>query len=188
MALPEIMIGSPITAGGAFAAAPKGTALPTDATAEVGAEFITRGLIGVDGFTLAPNRDQSDLEVWGGMTARRLTTKYSEILTTTFMESTNADTLKAVFGEDNVVVSGEGKIAISHNAQGPGEMAWVVTMKDGDARRRVAIPRGELFLTGQIQYVHTDAIKYTVEIACYEDEAGQSSYEYIDDTATVPAG
>lgn len=186
MALPEIMIGAPVTAAGAFAAGPVGTALPTDATMELDAGFVERGLIGEEGFSLAPNRSTQDIKVWGGSTRRRLTTEFSEVVSVTFMESADAEVLKAVFGENNVSVEG-GKIAIAHNAEGAAEMAWTITMKDGDARRRLAIPRGQVFLTGDIQYVHTDAIKYSVEIACYEDEEGQSSYEYIDDDAYAGA-
>lgn len=150
MALPEIMIGAPITAGGAFAAAPVGTALPTDATTELSDEFVTRGLIGEDGFSLGSNRNTTDVKVWGGATKRRLTTEFSEVVSVTFMESADANTLKAVFGESNVTVDG-GKIAIAHNANGATEQVWAITMKDGDARRRLVIPRGQLFLTGEVQ-------------------------------------
>ena len=182
MALPEIMIGAPETVGGAVAAAPVGTALPTDATSELGAEFTVRGLIGEEGFSLASSRDTTDIKVWGGATKRRLTTDYQETITVTFMESADAEVLKAVFGEDNVNESG-GKITIAHNVAGPSEKAWTFTMKDGDARRRVVVPKGQLFLNADVVYVHNDAIKYQVEIACLQDEDGNTTYEYIDDVA-----
>ncbi|VEI13214.1 phage tail tube protein [Trueperella bialowiezensis] len=182
MALPEIMIGAPLTAGGAFAVAPVGTALPTDATSDLNPAFKTLGLIGEDGFTLTQNRSTNDIKVWGGATKRRLTNEFSETVGATFMESAAAETLKAIFGEDNVQVAGK-KISIAHTSDGSAEQSYVITMKDGDARRRLVIPRGQLFLTSQIQYVHSDAIKYDVEITCYEDEDGRTSLEYVDDTA-----
>lgn len=182
MAFPEVMIGAPITAGGAFASAPAGTRLPTDAKTPLAKEFTTRGLISEDGFTLTVDRSTEDLKVWGGETKRRLTTEYTETVTVTFMESANADTLKAIFGDENVQSAG-GTVSVHHTAAAAPERVWAITMKDGTALRRLVIPRGQLFLTSDVQYVHTDAIKYEVEITCYADDEGKSIYEYLEEDA-----
>lgn len=185
MALPEVMVGAPITAGGGFASGPVGTALPTDAVATLNDALKTRGLIGEEGFTLTPNRTTADIKAWGGSTRRRLTNEFSETVAVKLIESASAETLKAVFGEENVTDT-DGKIAIVHTKEGAAEQSWVITMRDGTARRRVVIPRGQLFLTSSVQYVHTDAIAYDVEIICYEDDDGNTALEYIDDvTAAV---
>lgn len=184
MALPEITIGAPETVGGAVAAAPVGTVLPTDASTPLSEDFAVRGLIGEEGFSLASSRDTTDIKVWGGATKRRLTTDYQETITVTFMESADAEVLKAVFGEANVNNDGN-KVSIAHNVEGPSEQVWAFTMKDGDARRRVVVPRGQLFLNSNVVYVHNDAIRYQVEIACLQDEDGNTTYEYIDDSSAA---
>ncbi|MFP7697116.1 hypothetical protein [Trueperella sp. LYQ143] len=186
MALPKVMIGSLEKVGGSVAAGPLNTALPTDAKSELDPAFKTRGLIGVEGFTWSPEREDTEIEVEGGLVARTLTTKYKERISLTFMEAANAEVLKAVFGEKNVEAKDK-KVSIKHNALDPAELAWVISLKDGDGRRRLVIPRGQLKLSGEIAFVHNDAIKYPVEITALADDNGNYTYEYIEDTATGPA-
>lgn len=187
MALPQVMIGAPVSAAGAFAAAPVGSTLPVDATSELDKAFKTRGLIGEDGFKIAQDRSTTDIKAWGGSTVRTLTNEFAETITVTFLESANAEVLKAVFGEENVTVGTKGEISVAHSAQGSGLMVWAATMRDGTARRRIVAPKAELFLNGEISYVHSDAIKYEVNIKCYPDDKDKTIYEYLSEAAATPA-
>jgi len=187
MALPEIMIGAPIDARGAIASAPVDSTLPTDARTELDAAFKTVGLIGPEGFENDPQRTTADIPVWGGGTAREVSTEFKEYFRFTIMESAKAENLIRVFGADNVDFDeGSGKITVRKNASLPAPEARALTMKDGDGRRRVVIPKGQLKLNGAVQYVHSDAIKYAVEITGLEDAEGQTSYEHISDLSITP--
>lgn len=185
MALPEIMIGAPIDARGAIASAPVDSTLPIDAASELDPGFETVGLIGPEGFESDPQRTTAEIPVWGGMVAREVTTDFKELFRFTIMESANAENLKRLYGSDNVVVGEGGGISVKKNAAMPDPEAWALTMKDGDGRRRVVIPKGQLKLNGAVVYVHSDAIKYPVEVTGLVDDEGNTSYEYIADTGDV---
>lgn len=187
MALPNIMIGTPIDSRGAIATAPLDSTLPTDASSELDLGFETVGLIAPEGFEIEPVRTTVEIDVWGGDIEREITTQFKEVVRTTFMESAKAEVLKLVFGEDNVTVGAEGDISVKKNASQPAPRAWSFTMKDGDGRRRVVVGKGQLRLNGAVTYVHSDAIKYPVEITCMPDANGDTSNEYLADTA-APVG
>ncbi|MCM3907607.1 hypothetical protein [Trueperella bernardiae] len=182
MAIPKFMVGAPIEASGALASAPAGTSLPTDAKTKLPEAFNAKAILSDGGWSLNPNRETTDLKMHGGGTARTITESFSEVVTTTLIEGADAEILKLVYGEANVEVAGK-KISVKHNAKPNGKRVWALGDRDGDAVRRLVIPNGELFLTGEVVHVHNDMIKYEVEIRCSEDEHGNSSYEYIEDEA-----
>ncbi|RTE50390.1 phage tail protein [Actinobaculum sp. 352] len=182
MALPEPMVGAPVSATGGVAYAPTDTALPTDASATLDSAFVLGGLISEDGCTLSPNRSQEQKRAWGGKIVRTIQTEYGLTVTFTFLESSKAEVLKAVYGDENVTISA-GKIAVLHNEKQPERKAYVLNMLDGKRKRRIVLPNAQLAQTGDIQYVHSDLIQYSVELTGYEDEAGNNGYEYIDDDA-----
>ncbi|WP_406714715.1 hypothetical protein [Trueperella pyogenes] len=184
MAIPQFMIGAPIEAEGALASAPAGTELPTDAKTPLPEEFKARAVLSDGGWSLNPNRQTADIKVHGGGTARTIAESYSEVVSTVIAESSDAEILKLIYGDKNVSVSGK-KTTIKHNAQPNGKRVFVLGDIDGDAVRRLVIPEGELFVTGEITHVHNDIIKYPVEIRCSQDKHGNSSYEYIEDTAEM---
>lgn len=184
MALPELMIGTPIDSRGAVATAPLGSTLPTDASTDLDPAFETVGLIGPEGFEIEPVRNTVELDVWGGTVEREVSTSFKETIRTTLMESANAEVLKLVYGEENVEVGVGGAISIRKNASQPAPRVWVFTMKDGDGRRRVVATKGQLKLNGAVTFVHSDAIKYAVEINCMTDANGDTSNEYISDSST----
>lgn len=180
MALPSIMIGQVVEARGVLHTAPIGATLPTSAGESLEADFETLGAIGPEGFSITPNRNLIELEVLGGSVAREIGTSYNETASFTLMEAGNAAVLKALYGESNVIVDeASGEISIAKNADLPEPASWVITLKDGDSRRRITIEKGQIKVTGAVVYVHSDAIKYPVEIKCFEDETGNSSNEYL---------
>lgn len=178
MALPTPMVGAPISATGAIARAPLGTTLPTDASSALDQRFEELGLIGEDGVSLAQERSTDDIHAWGGSVVRKIQTEYSENFTFTLMESTKAEVLKAVYGADNVKVTGK-NIAITHNATPAEPAVYVITMKDGDMLRRFVIPNGQLSVDGDTAYSHSDVIQYSASVGALNDEKGNSSYEYV---------
>src|SRR5690606_15237495 len=90
---------------GALRRAPLGTDGPTSATGVLDPGFVALGYIGADGFTESNTRDTTKKKAFGGATVKILQTDYASTITFTFLESLNAEVLKAVFGEDNVTVT-----------------------------------------------------------------------------------
>lgn len=179
MALPRPAVGAPITATGGVASGPLGTALPTDTKTELADGFVKLGLVGEDGVSLTVDRSTEDIIAWGGQKVRVIQTEKSETATLTLLESEKVEVLKAVYGEGNVTTGAGGEIAVKHNeAQLPAGV-WVFDMKDGNSRRRLVLPNAQVTSTGDINYVHSDVIKYELEITAYPDESGNSAYEYI---------
>lgn len=178
MALPEPMVGAPVSATGAIAAAPVGSTLPTDATTEIDTAFKALGLVGEDGFEFEPTRGTEGVKAWGGVTVRIIQSDYEVKARLTLLESTKGEVLQAVFGSENVVIN-EDKISVKHNEKLPERQAFIVDMVDGQRHRRIVIPNGQLVPNGATQFVHNALIQYPVEITAYPDEQGNPAYEYI---------
>lgn len=177
------MVGAPVNATGAISQAPIGSTRPTDATTALDASYVALGLVGEEGVTLSPERSREDKRAWGGQIVRTIQSEYGVTAGFTLLESTKAEVLKALYGEDNVTIGADGKIAIRHNEQVPAKGQFAITMKDGDKRRRLDIGNGQLSMEGEINYVHSDLIMYTVIVTCYPDEDGDNLIEYIDTSA-----
>lgn len=170
-------------ASGALAYAPLGSDLPTDATTALDAAFVDGGYIGEDGFTESIQRDTTKKKAFGGSTVKVLQTDFTATVTFRFLESLNADVLKAVWGDDNVTVDA-GKITVKKNKATLPHMSWVIDTIDGDASLRSVIPNGQIISTGDVQIVHTDTIEYEVTIECFEDEDGNNILTYTDVPST----
>ncbi len=183
MALPEPMIGAPVSVTGAIAAAPVATTLPVNATASLNEAFKPLGLIGEEGFEFEAQRSTSGEKAWGGVTVRIIQSEYEVKGRFTLLESTKAEVLKAVFGAQNVVV-GDGTISVKHNEKLVERQAYTVDLKDGNRVRRIVLPNAQLVPSGATQFVHNAIIQYPVELTAYPDEQGNCAYEYIADNPT----
>lgn len=169
-------------ATGALLRAPLGTALPTSARTTPTAPFKDLGFIGEDGFTQSESRDTDKKKAFGGTTVKVVQNDYSVTLQFAFLESTNADVLKAVYGEDNVVIGtaeDDNEIVVHKNKKQSPHAAWIVDVYDGDALIRTCIANGQITEVDDIVKVHSDLIMYTVTMECFEDANGDNIVEYI---------
>lgn len=181
-----VLTGKPIKATGGVTRAVLGTALPTDATTKLNAAFTPLGLISEDGVTRTVDSSDEKIKAWGGSVVKVVRSDYSVSYSFTFLESANATVLKSIFGEDNVVVttpdSGDvaGKVTITHNSTMVPRATYTLEMLDENTFIREVIPSGQLTVNGDVQFVHSNVISYTVTIEAMEDEAGNNAYEYQD--------
>jgi len=178
---------------GALRRAPLGTDGPTSATGVLDPGFVDLGYIGEDGFTESNTRDTTKKKAFGGATVKILQTDYASTITFTFLESLNAEVLKAVFGEDNVTVTPatdtEGtQVTVDKNKNTLPHASWVIDTIDGDARYRSYIPDGQITSIGDITVVHTNTIAYQVTIEAFEVNIGGKLVNirtFTDDGVTV---
>src|SRR5699024_1218811 len=87
--------------------------------------------------------------------------------------------LKLIHGEDNVAVEGN-SVTIKHTAKMPPRQAYVLDMLDGGTRIREVIPEGQLTTSGEVQFVHSDVIRYSVAIESLPVDGEVKAFSYID--------
>lgn len=181
----NVGVGKPKVTGGVYRA-PLGTALPTDESVALNAAFVGLGYAGEDGVVFNPERSTDKRKAWGGSIVKVLQTDYSETWTVTLIEYRNPDVQRAVFGESNVTVTAatatEGtKIAVKHNSKMLEFGSWSFDMLDGIGTNRTVLPNAQVTTVGEVTYSDEEIIAYALTLEAFEDEAGNNSYEYIDD-------
>lgn len=184
----------PLTARGGICRAPLGTTIPTDASTTLDPAFKKQGYVTTDAVTQTVNRTAEDELAWGNVTVDTHETEYGVVLTFTLMESSNAETLKSIVGDDNVIVTAAtaehgNLIEVRWKSGLPPMGIWVIDMLrvKGGVQRKV-IPAGQLVFSGDVQYVDSTSIKYSVELRCQNDETDVPVYDYFDDGEVVSGG
>lgn len=184
----NVYAAEPTIAGSIFVAA-RGTPAPAEAddpagaTAELDAAFISLGDVGEKGFTEKTDRKIDRKRNFGGKVVKVLQTEFGKSYDLVFLESLNAEVLKAIYGEKNVTTepanSTHGvQIVTRKNARRLPHLSWVVDTidsslgsdEDHPARYREYIPDGQIVDTGDVNIVHTDTIEYRVTIEAFEHE------------------
>lgn len=179
-----ILVGAPVTATGGVLFGDLSVALPTDATTALDPAWVKGGYVGEDGVTRTTDASDDKIKAWGGDTVKIVRTEHSITYAFTFLEAANADVLKLIHGEENVTVAA-GKVTVKHTNRMPARKAFVLDMKDSDSSLREVITDGQITTSGDVVFVHSDVIKYEVQIECFPDTAGVKAISYMD-TPVVP--
>lgn len=176
----NVAVGKPnLQVSGGFMFAPLGTARPTDASTPLDAAYVSTGYVGEDGVSLSVERDTNDIPAWGGTKVRTVQTSYAVTMTVSLIESKNLDTLKYVYGDDNVSLE-TGTIVVRGNEKVLPHKQIVIDMLDGEDARRIDIGYGQVTEVGEISYVDGDAIAYELTISCDPDDARNNFTEFIE--------
>lgn len=175
-----IRTGAPVTATGGVLFADVDTTLPTDATTKPGAAFTKGGYVGEDGVTRSTDVSDEKIRAWGGDTVKIVRTEHSITYTFQFLESASAEVLKLIHGEDNVDVDALNEtVTVRHTAKIPPRKAFLLDMLDGSAKMREVIPDGQLTSSGEVNFVHSDVIRYEVNIEAFPVEGEVKAISYI---------
>lgn len=183
----NVLAGKPVTAGGGVSYAKPGTTLPTDATESLDEDFVNGGFISDDGLTESTEKSSDKVKAWGGTTVKNLQTDSEASFSFTFIESVNADVLKAIVGEDNVTTDDataeHGKqITAKYDLEQLPVMIWNFDVKDGPARVRVSVPQGQITEIGDVTYTDDEVIGYEVTVdTLWDDDLGAYFVKYMDD-------
>lgn len=171
MALNDILIGAPVTATGGVMHAPVGTAFPAKISEPFAKGWVKGGYVGEDGVTRTIDASDDKIKAWGGDVVRILRSEHSVSYTFQFLESRNAETLKILFGEGNVHVTTD-EVTVDLKSEMVPRRSFAFDMRDGDAKVREEVPDGQISLSGDVQFVHSDIIRYEVTIEAFPDENG----------------
>lgn len=186
----NILAGRPNVTGGVLIA-PIGTALPITAVASPNVAFVSAGYIGDNGLSQTVDRTTTKVKAWGNDIVRVLQTEFSVQYKFTFLESLNTTVLKAVYGDNNVVVTAAGVSAgtlraVAVNSGLLEHKEFIFEVKDGLARVRVVVPNGQITTVSEIKYSDGEVIAYEVTIEAFADASGNQSYQYMDDGVFAP--
>lgn len=174
----NVSVGKPKVAG-AWYRAPLGTAVPTDATTALGEGFVAMGYVSEDGVTNNNTASTETIKAWGGDTVLRPLTEKPDAFAVSFIESLNAEVLKAAYGDSNVSGTLATGITVHANATELPNAVWVCDMVLTDAVKRIVIPNGQVTEVGEIVYKDDTAIAYPLTITAYPDAEGNTHTEYI---------
>ncbi|MCA0444374.1 Ig domain-containing protein [Corynebacterium amycolatum] len=158
---------------------PIGAELPTDALSELDEQFIDQGIVGEDGVSQAITRDTEDVKAYGGDIVYTLQTDFGEEFTVVLYESRNVETLKTVFGEDNVTEDSAGNITVRHNKSKLPRCSFVFDHEIDQGVKRQVMAIGQVVSVGDIVNVHSDIVKYELTVKAFPDAAGNVLTEYI---------
>ena len=182
----NISAASPIATGGVLYA-PKGTALPTDASTALTATYKALGYVGEGGIEASgEGASYNDIIAWGGdIVASVLESKSITKYSFTLLEVFNEEVAKLVFGATNVTVtpatSAAGtKLAILDKGAEVPRGVFAFEMVYGGKKMRYVFPDAQLAVTGEGPLVHSDITNYAVEITAYPDSSGVRSYRYLE--------
>jgi hypothetical protein len=180
----NVVSGKPLAAGGIYIA-PFGTTGPTDISTALAGTYKGAGYIGEDGVTEGGERSTTKIKAWGGDVVKVVQDEHSLTYTFTFLETLNADVLKAVYGTSNVsTTSATSSAGTIHKVSVTGDVlphiALVFEIKDGDARIRISAPDAQITEVGEITYADSDVIGYEVTVECFADGNGVKATKWLD--------
>lgn len=174
----NVAAGKPKLAG-AISFAATSTTLPTSASEALDAGFVSLGYCSEDGLTNAQDRSSTDIKAWGGDVVLSVQDEKTDTFSFTLIESLNTSSLKAYFGDDNVIGDLANGITVKANSKELPEKAWVVDMILRGALKRIVIPKGKVTATESITYSDGAAVGLGVTVTAYPDSSGNTHYEYI---------
>lgn len=175
----NVSTGKPVVGGGIYIA-PLGTELPDDAKKTLNVAFANLGYCSDDGVTNENGPDTDDIVAWGGDTVGTIDKTRKDTFQFTLIEIKNLETLKMVYGKDNVSGTLGTGITVKANSSVREHNSYVIDqILSGGDLKRIVIPNGSLTDLGEISYKDGDPINYEVTISALPDKAGNTHYEYI---------
>lgn len=177
----NVTYGKPNKVGAVFYA-PVGTALPTTATEELNAAFVCVGYISEDGVTNSDTISSDHVSSWGGDAVLYTQGEHEDTFQHKMIEATNANTLIAVYGSDNVTVADDGSITVRSNSDEKPTYSWVydLLLKNGGVKR-IVVPEAKLTDMSEIQYTDSDPVGYDCTYSAMPSEQydGDTHREFI---------
>lgn len=166
--------------GGAVFRAAVGTALPESVSDTLSSAFENLGFISDAGVVNSNSPSNTAIKEWGGATVLDIQTEKPDTFKMAFLESTNLEVLKTIYGDDNVSGTIDTEIKVKVNAKELPTQSMVVDMVlKNDGAKRIVLPICKATSLSDITYAGNDAVKYEVTFSCYPDENGDTHLEYI---------
>ncbi|SNY84028.1 hypothetical protein SAMN04244553_3589 [Nocardia amikacinitolerans] len=194
MALPSVQkigAGTYNTVTGGILVAPLGTTLPTTAAAAPDAAFKALGYVSEDGIEPQGERSVNAIKDWNADDIAQLQTGHSVRYGFTLYAAWDADVLKEIYGESNVVVTAPTAstgtlIKVTENGKVLPLRSWIIDMADGGRKHRIVLPNAKISEVTQRPHVAGELNGFQVVIDAFKDATGQKAYHYLDDGVFAP--
>lgn len=175
----NVTAGKPLINGAIFRA-PLGTALPTSATATLGAAWKNVGYISDAGVVNSNSPSSNNIKAWGGDVVLTTLEEKPDTFQFTMIEAKNVEVLKAVYGDANVSGDLATGIHVSANSNQQPNCSWVIdqVLRDG-TKKRTVLPDAGISAVGDITYADSAAVGYQTTLSCLPDGNGNTHHEYI---------
>lgn len=169
--------------GGYFYAALKSsvTTIPTDATTELGSEFVNIGCVSSDGLSEALENDSTDVTDATGNVQATLDSSSKTTFKFTLISATLMAALKQAFGEENVTGTDGADVTVKHGDPSAWKSYVYVyesVTKDGRIDRQVIVD-GRAISRGDIKKAPGEVTSYELTVHARPDSSGYTSYEYF---------
>ena len=177
---------------GAVAVAPVGTQMPSDARSTLPVTWDDSGYISEDGLSVTITRSTTPIRDWSKSNVRNLLTEFGGAIAISFLQ-VDQFAAKRMFGASNVAVTAANSehgeiININIGAELPPIEAWCFSMKDGNARVRVCVPRGQMTDVNQVDFKPDAGNVIGGTLTAYDDGTGHSIYFIYDDGEVITDG
>jgi hypothetical protein len=164
---------------GTLYTAPRGTALPVDATSELSSDYVNLGHLSADGFSEPASLSAgSTIYADGKYPVDIATSELNKSFTMTLLQAIDQQVNRAVFGDSNVVETAEGFAVIENNRPAPACVFVIDRLVGKGALLRLVIPNGVLFRTGDIAHSTDNLMSYQITINALIDSLGNVVYRY----------
>lgn len=177
---------------GAVATAATGTTAPTDATTALPNTWASGGYIDENGISLGVTRSVTPIKDWSQSVVRNALTDFNATISLSFMQMDEFAATE-MLGSSNVTktaaTTAKGELLkLAIGSELPPVKSWCFSMKDGDRRVRVYIPRGQITeLNGDITFVPSAVNVWGCTLSTYDDGTGHSLYVFYDDGTKLSA-
>lgn len=171
------------TTTGAVAVAPTGTAAPANATAALSNTWDDGGYVSEDGISVTITRSTVVLRDWSKSAVRALLSEFAGTISVNFLQI-DQFAAERVFGSGNVTVA-SGKMKVAIGSELPPIESWCFSMKDGNARIRVYVPRGQITDVNQVDFKPDTGNVIGGTLTTFDDGTGKHIYFMYDDGTTV---
>lgn len=164
---PDVKAAGGITLGDVVTDA---ASVPTDAKADISVDLGHEpgGYISEDGLTKTVDRSTEKIKDWNGDTVIIVQSDHSVTLQFTFMEAANAAVLRRVYGDDNVIVSGE-TVTTTETADELPHFSLNAEIKGSASKKiRLFAPDAQVTEVGDVNFVRSGVIQYPVTVECFD--------------------
>lgn len=178
----NITVSQPVSTGGIIYWAPKGTALPTDASTALAVDYESLGDIDEDGFTESIKTDSNDFKDMAGNIVLTVGAGLTRTFKITFIEAMRVSLLKFIYGSSNVTVdpttSALNSVNLSNADQPEGVMVIEELMSDG-TKRRTVLDRVKASDYDDIDHQKGKLLSYGVTVKALDNGSNSSGMVYF---------
>lgn len=135
------------------------------------------GEVSTDGVDLNESADATDIQVWSGRTVRTTYTNWKSTVVERFVGKLDPDLSRAVYGNDNVTVSGNDMVEAHGLRQPPIVGRLIKSTADNGDQRLILIPRAQLDINSSETWNATDLVVKELTWNALADAYGFTTYE-----------